>query len=162
MTAYYGVIYPHLSYGLALWGSCSNANFSRLFILQKQAIRTIAKLQWRESCKPAFKTLNLLTLPCLYILESCLFFKSKGEPIRGTDVHSYETRDRESYRTGRHRTVAYERLPSQAGVRFVNKLPNSIKSAPMPQAFKTRLKRILMENAFYSIGEFMAHNWETS
>ncbi len=97
MTAYYGVIYPHLAYGLALWGSCSNTHFSRIFILQKKAIRTIAKLQRRESCRPAFKNLKLLTLPCLYILETCLLFKSKCDPIRGSDLHSYETRGRENY-----------------------------------------------------------------
>ncbi len=161
ITAYYGMVYPHLSYGLALWGGCTNVNFSRIFILQKQAIRIIASLEWRESCKPSFKNLKLLTLPCLYILEASFYFKSKCNHIRGSDVHSYVTRGREDYRTGRHRTAVYEHLPSQAGVRFVNKLPNSIKNAPMPKAFKTRLKAALIQNAFYSIDEFMAYNWET-
>ncbi|KAG8292762.1 hypothetical protein J6590_031741, partial [Homalodisca vitripennis] len=79
-----------------------------------------------------------------------------------SDVHSYDTRGRNNYRTGRHRTVAYERLPSQAGVQFVNKLPNSIKNATMPKAFKTRLKTALISKAFYSTDEFMANDWGTT
>ncbi len=161
MTAYYGLIYPHLSYGVVLWGGCANTHFSRIFILQKQAVRILAKLQWGESCRPAFKNLKLLTLPCLYILETSLYFKSKCTPIRGSDIHFYETRGRDNYRTGRHRTVVSERLPSQSGVLFLNKLPNSIKNATMPKAFKTRLKAVLISNSFYSVDEFMAHSWET-
>ncbi len=161
ITAYYGVIYPHLSYGLALWGGCANVNFSRIFILQKKAVRTIAKLHRRESCRQAFKNLKLLTLPCLYILQTCLFFMSKCDLVRGSDFHSYATRGRENYRTGRHRTVAYERLPTQKGVHFVNRLPNQIKNAPMPKALKARLKTTLIAQAFYSTDEFMAFDWET-
>ncbi|KAG8331846.1 hypothetical protein J6590_032546 [Homalodisca vitripennis] len=66
-----------------------------------------------------------------------------------------------NYRTGAHRTVLFERLPSQAGVLFLNRLPNSIKNAPMPKAFKARLKSTLVANAFYNTDEFMAFNWET-
>ncbi|KAG8303949.1 hypothetical protein J6590_106036 [Homalodisca vitripennis] len=62
----------------------------------------------------------------------------------------YETRGRANYRTGRHRTVVYERLPSQAGVQFLNRLPNSIKHAPTSKALKTRLKRFLVSQAFYN------------
>ncbi|KAG8292761.1 hypothetical protein J6590_031740 [Homalodisca vitripennis] len=58
------------------------------------------------------------------------------------------------------RTVAHERLPSQAGVRIVNNLPNSIKSVLMLMAFKTRLKTTLIIHAFYSIDEFMANKKE--
>ena len=108
------------------------------------------------------KNLKLLILPCLYILKTCLFCKSKCNLIRGSDIHSYEARGRDDYRTGRHRTVVYERLPSQAGVHFVNSLPNSIKDAPMPKAFKTRLKICLGIQAFYNTDEFMGHNWETA
>ncbi|KAG8290067.1 zinc finger, MYM-type [Homalodisca vitripennis] len=62
----------------------------------------------------------------------------------------YETHGRANYRTGRHRTVAYELLPSQAGVQFLNRLPNSIKDATTPKVFKTRLKRFLVSQAFYN------------
>jgi hypothetical protein len=148
MTAYYGLIYPHLSYGVVIWGACANYQFQRLFKLQKKAIRIIAKIHFRESCRPAFKKLKLLTLPSIYILETTMFAASKCALMRGRDVHNYETRGRDNYRTERHRTVVYEHLPSQRGVHFINRLPNSIKNAPTPKAVKTRLKRCLASAAF--------------
>ncbi|KAG8285760.1 hypothetical protein J6590_074123 [Homalodisca vitripennis] len=42
---------------------------------------------------------------------------------KGRDVHLYVTRGRGNYRSRRHRTVVYERLPSQAGVHHINSLP---------------------------------------
>uniref|UniRef100_A0A1B6KSA2 Uncharacterized protein n=1 Tax=Graphocephala atropunctata TaxID=36148 RepID=A0A1B6KSA2_9HEMI len=162
MTAYYGLIYPHITYGLVLWGACANNQFIRVFKLQKQAIRIIAQLKFRESCKETLKKLQLLMLPCLYILETTLFCMSKCAMTNGRDIHDYETRGRENYRAGRHRTVVYERLPSQAGVHFVNKLPDSIKYAPTPKALKTRLKRFLVSQTFYNVNEFLAYHWETT
>ncbi|KAG8319861.1 hypothetical protein J6590_082671 [Homalodisca vitripennis] len=133
-----------------------------LIRLQKKAIRTIANINFRESCRPAFKKLQLLTLLCLYILEAVLFCKSKCALTRGRDVHEYETRGRDNYRTGRHRTVVYEHLPSQAGVRFINSLPDSMKNVQSPKALKTRLKRFLASKAFYSVDELLNYSWETS
>ncbi|KAG8308257.1 hypothetical protein J6590_002346 [Homalodisca vitripennis] len=110
------------------------------FQSKKRKNRIITKIKFRELCRQVFKKLQLSTLPC-------------------QDIHMYETRGRANYRTVRHRTVVYERLPLQAGVTFLNRLPNSIKDAPTPKAFKTRLKRLLSQ-AFYNAGEFLAFNWE--
>lgn len=43
--------------------------------------------------------------------------------------------------------MVFQLLPSQAGAQSVNKLPNSINSAPILTAFKTRLKAKLIANA---------------
>ncbi|KAG8242551.1 hypothetical protein J6590_063122 [Homalodisca vitripennis] len=104
--------------------------------------------------------LGLLTLPCLYILEVALYCRSKCVLIRGSDIHSYETRGRESYRAEQHRTVASERLPSQAGVKFLNQLPEGLIQSDNLNQFKALLKRLLVSNAFYSVEEFMAGCWE--
>ncbi|KAG8269442.1 hypothetical protein J6590_107361, partial [Homalodisca vitripennis] len=69
----------------------------------------------------------------------------------GRDIHEYETRSRDNYRSGMHRTVVYEHLPSQAGVHFINRLPNKIKNASTPKVLKTRIKLCLASNAFYSV-----------
>ncbi|KAG8265516.1 hypothetical protein J6590_093046 [Homalodisca vitripennis] len=44
----------------------------------------------------------------------------------------------------------HTRLPSQASVYFLNRLPNLVKDAPTPNTLKTRLKRLLVSQTFYN------------
>lgn len=76
-------------------------NVSRLsFVIQKQAVRTIAKLHEDIVLIPALKELNTLTLS-LHLGK--LFFQRKFELVRGISLHSCEIR--EDYLTGRHRKI---------------------------------------------------------
>ena len=38
---YYSLIYPHLLYGIPIWGNADNININPLLILQKKAVRLI-------------------------------------------------------------------------------------------------------------------------
>lgn len=80
-----------------------------------KTVRSIEKLQWRESCRPACKSLKLLTLLFLSwrFWRRLSFFKLNSMRFR---IHLYGTRGRDNYWTGRHRMIAHERLSSQAGV----------------------------------------------
>lgn len=53
----------------------------------KKAMQTITKL-CRRKYRPVFKHLELLTLPvpCLYLLETCLLFRSKCDQIIKSDM----------------------------------------------------------------------------
>lgn len=153
--AYFGLVYPHFAYGLRLWGSCSNARFQRVFILQKKAVRIIKKLNSRESCKNSFRELGLLTLPCLYMYEIIVYCKSKCDLVQGRDIHQYETRGRDSYRVQQHRLTMTHHLPEQIGVRLINSLPDEIKQLNSLSIFKNRLKHLLVSNSYYSIQEFL-------
>ncbi|KAG8328531.1 hypothetical protein J6590_001205 [Homalodisca vitripennis] len=93
-------------------------------------------------CK-AFRELGLLTLPSLYILDVVL------------DVHQYETRGRGNFRIVQHRMAAFEHLPPQVGVKLINKLPEAINHLSDSKRFKSRLKHLLVSNAFYSVEEFI-------
>lgn len=152
--AYFGLVHSHMSYGIALWGCCADKYFLRLFRLQKRAIRIIGKLQFRESCRDAFRELNVLTLACLYILETVLFCKFKCTLTQGRDVHAYETRGRENFRPEQYRLEAARNLPSNFGVKLLNKLPENIKSETCQPRFKSQLRRFLVEHVFYTVGEF--------
>ncbi|KAG8304852.1 hypothetical protein J6590_084554 [Homalodisca vitripennis] len=64
-----------------------------------------------------------------------------GRPSVITDdllqkVDSFKYQSRDNYRTGRHRMVNYEHLPSQTGVRFINRLPDSMKNVQMSKVLK--------------------------
>jgi len=120
----------------------------------------MSKLQPRGSCRNAFRELGLLTLPCLYIKEVTLCCKYKCSLVHGSQFQRYETRGRDDYQTRHHRTMVFEHLPSQAGVKFLNKLPEGIKQEENKNKFKTRLKRLLVSKVLYSVDEFMMSRWD--
>lgn len=68
-------------------------------------------------------------------------------------MNDYQTRDRDEYRTGQHRTVIVEHIPSQAGVHFCNRLPQLFKNAPTFKAFKTHLKCVVASLDFNNVDE---------
>jgi hypothetical protein len=72
---YYGLIYPLLSYGIAVWGHSAKANTTRIFALQKMALRYTAGLKHLETCRNTFRNLNILTIYSLYIQETILYVK---------------------------------------------------------------------------------------
>lgn len=158
-TAYYGLIYPHLVYGLRLWGGCSKYKLDRVFRLQKRAVRIIKNLKIRESCRDAFRELGFLTLPCLYILDVVMYCRFKCPLVQGRGIHRYETRGRDNLRTLQHRTSAFELLPSQVGVGLINGLPEGVKRIENQNQFKNRLKNFLVANVFYSVDEFKLSHW---
>ncbi|KAG8261707.1 hypothetical protein J6590_067310 [Homalodisca vitripennis] len=112
--------------------------------------------------KDAFRELGLLTLPCLYILDVVLYCRLKCELIQGSDVYQYETRGRDNFRIVQHRTSAFEHLPSQVGVKLINKLPEGIKHLSDSKLFKSRLRHLLVSKALYSLEEFMLSCWDES
>jgi hypothetical protein len=67
-TVYYAYVHSILSYGIIFWGRSSNV--SKLFILQKGIIRIINNTGVRESCREAFKNMEIITLYSEYTVFS--------------------------------------------------------------------------------------------
>lgn len=155
-TAYFALFETQLRYALLVWGSSSLNNIQRVLGQQKRAVRTLAGLGPRESCRPAFKEHKILTIASLYILEVVMYWISKELP-RNEHLHTYQTRHGINYNIPRHRTSAFEKKPSFAGGRLYNNLPRHLKSVP-PSKLKTALKNWLLEQVFYNMNEFFSRN----
>ena len=71
-------MYPHLLYGLELWGSATIQNLSPLFVLQKKAVRIVAGVGFREHTGAIFKDLRIQKLSDIYKTQVLLLmFKAK-------------------------------------------------------------------------------------
>jgi hypothetical protein len=94
-----------------------------------------------------------LTLAGLYILATTLLY---CQSLR-SDIHQYNIRARHAYRVAQHRTTAFERLPSQVRLKFLNAFPGNLRSEQTFSKFKARFKRYLVASVFYLAGKFVSH-----
>jgi hypothetical protein len=86
---YYSLFQSLLSYGIIFWGNTQKSQI--IFKLQKRVIRTITNAKHNEHCKPLFRSLNILPLPCLYILHLLIYVKktftrSSYSPLRSSPL----------------------------------------------------------------------------
>ena len=101
---YNGVIEAWLRYGIAVWGGAARSHTSRLFVLQKRAIRILAGLKSRQSCRDAFKSLSILTLSSLYLLDVIVYARFEANAVTGRQVHNYNTRTSFALRQEQHQS----------------------------------------------------------
>ena len=76
-------MYPYIHYGNIIWAKNYPSKLTRIVILQKRAVRIIAKVGYRESIAEIFKELKLLRVDQINELEiSILMFNSGQAPYR--------------------------------------------------------------------------------
>ena len=67
---YNSLILPHLYYATLAWGF----NNTRIFKLQKRAVRLICKTKYNEHTDPLLKKLSLLKMPDIFTLQCTKFY----------------------------------------------------------------------------------------
>ena len=151
LNIYYAYVYFHIQYNVISWGSLAAAN--SVFKMQKWAARSIIGARKRDTCKPIFKDLNLLTFPCIYIFECALFVKKNMHLFpKYRDGHSHNTRNT-LLRLEQHRTSKYEKAPYYASTVIFNKFPTTITDLPINH-FKNTFKKFLLGKQYYSVNKF--------
>ena len=84
MTLYYSMVYPYLSYGIALWGGSYKVHTSQLEIMQKKIIRIIENVPINSHTALLFKnTLSILS-GCSPEPLHAIFVISQGQHNHGT------------------------------------------------------------------------------
>lgn len=109
-----------------------------------------------DSCRPAFRQLRILTVVSVYIYQLCLLVRLYGCNYRAVNVgHRYNTRNDSLLEFPVHRTSTFEKSPQYMSTRCYNKLSDYIKTLG-DSAFKTKLRNLLVDRAYYSLGEFFS------
>lgn len=152
LTAYFAYFHSLLSYGIAFWG-CQKQNLDAIFVLQKRCIRIMTRKDPLTHCKPLFKELEIMTVPCVYIYRCILIVKSMPNLSLNSDLHSHNTRRRNDLHVPRARTTLNQHGPVPQGIRMLNALPTEIKSVSDPKKFKSDLKSFLLGKLYYCVDE---------
>lgn len=156
LTAYYAYAYSLLRYGVMLWGNSVDAD--QLFIIQKKIIRIISHIKNTQSCKPYFKKLHILTLPCIYIYDISTFvFKNKEKFQQFRDTHNINTRNKNKLYLPPSRIKMLNESPYYMAIKIYNNLPIEITSETNSSKFHSRLKTFLLDRCFYSIQDYIRY-----
>src|SRR6218665_1587269 len=105
---YYSLIFPYLSYCNVVWATNYESRLSRLVILQKRAIRVVARVSSRKHTGPIFSRLKILNIEQIKTFQVGKFMYRyhhgllplafRGFFKLGTEIHSYFTRNAGAYR----------------------------------------------------------------
>lgn len=153
LSAYHGYVSSLLSYGTILWGG--SVDMIRAFMAQKKCIRAICRVHFLESCKPLFKKLGILPLPCLFIKQICIFVRQHPHYFVTREQYKNKpTRHRDRIMLPRIRLQLYRRSCYCMAIKIYNKLHPSFKALPIP-LFKQKLHSWLLTRCYYSIQEYL-------
>ncbi|KAK9729830.1 hypothetical protein QE152_g15723 [Popillia japonica] len=85
------------TYGILLWGASSA--METIFRLQKEAVRALAGVPKRTTCRNLYPEHQILTLLSLFVL-ACLKYvhESPQKFIQNGNLHTYSTRSQNLYR----------------------------------------------------------------
>lgn len=155
IQAYHGYVCSLLRYGIVLWGNSHHAH--KALIAQKQCIRAICNIDSMSSCRPWFKKIGLLTVPCMYILEICLFVRCHpGLFKKCKDSCHFNTRQPEKLSIPARNTKLFSKGTYCMAISIYNSLHINMKEL-QNNMFKRALKKWLVERCFYSVDEFFEY-----
>jgi hypothetical protein len=142
-----------MSYGTVIWGNSTDAK--RVFLLQKRALRLVAGVKPRHSCKNLFRSHHIMTHYSLYIFEVLMFVRNNLQMFKRVEVAGKVIRSTGRLRTVPRRMALSGKNPRVIGPTYYEHLPAKLRNDPSDEAFKRQLRIFLLENAFYSVNEFM-------
>jgi len=143
-SIYYSYFHSIIKHGIFLLGNSSNS--AKIFTLQEKTVRIMAGARPRTLCRSTFKQLEILSLPCKYILSLLNFIIYKQENSRtNSSIHNTVL-------------INFQRITFYAAIKTFNSLPPSLKILKNDRAkFKTALRKYLNTHSFYSVDELFMY-----
>lgn len=150
---YFSYFHSVMSYGILLWGGAADAE--SIFILQKRAIRAVYKLGSRVSLRELFKSINILTMPSLYIYMNIMYVRKNIDHLEKLgDRHTHNTRNKNKIASCKSRLAKVSKSFVGMSIKLYNKLPVDIVNLS-DNKFKKTIKAVLTQKAYYKINDYI-------
>ena len=153
LNLYNTLILPFISYCIHIWGTAANIHSNKIHILQKKIVRIICGVPPRTHSQPLFDQLKIMTIHQIYRYYVGVFmyklYHKLIPPIfymfkLTTDVHSYPTRQKNSYYTQFVPTVRSQKTIKITGTNLWNILRKKLNIQNKISSYKLNLKRFLI------------------
>jgi hypothetical protein len=156
LTLYNSLILPYLMYCNIVWANCSITKLNTVFVIQKKAVRIIAKATYLAHTAPLFKKLGLLMVRDLFKYSVAQFmFKFNINQLPTTfncffnavrSVHDYNTRHSlYGFMIPTCKTTLRQKCIRYQGPHIWNDLPDDIKILTSLNLFKKKLKMYYLD-----------------
>ncbi len=154
---YYAMVHSHISYCLNVYGNANTTNLQRLRVKQKESIRVINNVEYRDHTAPLFKLNCILPLDELIKFSNLLFMHSYSNLNLPLSIHETWTlnriqnpdhplRNANDLRIPHHNFASLKRLPMFAFPRVWNEEDEVRKSIPSLHRYKKQLKCALLSS----------------
>jgi hypothetical protein len=107
---------------------------------KKSVIRIISGFSKHTSCRQIFKDYNILTVACLYILETVCYIKKYKDSLENVQFHNYNMQRKMDLHVQFCNTDLFKKSVVNMGIRLYNKVPDHIKDLEKYYFFKERVQ----------------------
>jgi hypothetical protein len=122
-SIYFAIFHSQLRYGIIFW--VGDTQSTKVFKLQKKVVRLICNVKSNTSCRELFRTLNILPVPCAYIMEIIYHIKLNKEGLKQNSTRcDHETHHRLDFQAQFCRTDIFKKSINNMGIKLYSKLPN--------------------------------------
>jgi hypothetical protein len=149
-------IYFHstIKYGIILWGYSSNSG--KIFTLQKKIITIMAVAKHKPSCRSLFKQLEILPVPCQYILSFMSFIINNQEIFQtNSPINNINTSNKHHLHGPKTNQSCFKKKSTfYVGIKIFNSLQPSVTILKNDKAkFKAAVRKCLHTHPFNSVDE---------
>jgi hypothetical protein len=111
-----------------------------------------------SSCRELFKSLNILPVLCVYIMETVCYIKLNNKGLKqNSAIHDHKTHHRSDFQTQFCRTNMLKKSVNNLGKKLYYRLPNHLKKLEYQKLFKKQVETFLLQQSFYSIEEYLSY-----
>lgn len=152
-TVYFSLIESHLRYGIAFWGYCNQELMNSILVAQKRALRFLCGAGCREHCRPLFIKQGILTVICIFILETVCLLHKKYKYYQNSA--QYNTRQNSNIPLPIPRSALTKKSLIFDSIKIYNHIPMAFRQVSNDRIFKKSVKKLLLSRPYYHVQEFL-------
>ena len=151
---YNAIVYPHITYGVLLWGSAFKKHIKTIEIMQRKIIRIIAHVPYNSHTHPIFTQLKMLKFEDIYKLYLGKFMFSSvnftlPQPLLhmftyNRDLHQHNTRQKDHLHSCNRRTALVAGSFIHKGPEYWSNLPEKIRQLQTVKSFNKQHKEYML------------------